>query len=40
VRGPRELERFHARVLQPNGRTIALDALYPEVKPRLPAVAE
>ncbi len=39
VRSPRELKRFHAQVVQPNGRTIALDALYPVVKPHL-AIAD
>ncbi|MGB5809941.1 MAG: FMN-binding glutamate synthase family protein, partial [Polyangiales bacterium] len=34
VRRPRELERFHALVVMPSGRTIALDALYPAVEPK------
>jgi glutamate synthase domain-containing protein 2 len=29
VRSPRELRRLHAQVVQPNGLTIGLDALYP-----------
>jgi glutamate synthase domain-containing protein 2 len=33
VRSPRELRRFHAQVVQPNGLTIGLDALYPEPAP-------
>jgi hypothetical protein len=31
VRSPRELRRFHAHVVQPNGLTIALNELYPEL---------
>ncbi|MGC1952337.1 MAG: glutamate synthase-related protein, partial [Gammaproteobacteria bacterium] len=31
VRNPRELRRFHARVVQPNGISAALSDLYPEV---------
>lgn len=34
VRNPRELRRFHARVVQANGISVALDELYPEVAPR------
>ena len=34
VRNPRELRRFHARVVQPNGLTVALDELYPGAEPR------
>ncbi len=34
VRNPRELRRFHARVVQPNGLTLALDTLYPEPQKR------
>jgi glutamate synthase domain-containing protein 2 len=30
AREPRELKRFHARVVQPDGRSVALDELYPE----------
>jgi glutamate synthase domain-containing protein 2 len=30
VREPRQLRRFHARVVQPDGRSVALDELYPE----------
>jgi hypothetical protein len=33
VRSPRELKRFYAHVVQPYGRPIALDALYPAVEP-------
>ncbi len=36
VREPRELRRFHARVVQPNGRSIPLSELFPDVEaPRL-----
>lgn len=35
VRSPRELKRFHAQVVQPNGRTLALDALYPPPVPMI-----
>jgi len=31
VRTPRELRRFHAQVVQPNGLTAPLSELYPEV---------
>lgn len=31
VREPRELKRFHARVMQPDGRSVALDELYPKL---------
>ena len=34
VREPRELRRFHARVVQSNGLSVALSDLYPEVQPR------
>ena len=34
VRHPRELRRFHARVVQPNGLTVSLDELYPEARAR------
>ncbi len=34
VREPRELRRFHARVVQSNGLSIALSELYPEVEPQ------
>jgi glutamate synthase domain-containing protein 2 len=34
VRSPRELRRFHAQVVQPNGLTVGLDALYPKPVPR------
>ena len=36
VRSPRELRRFHAHVVKPDGLTIGLDTLYPEV-PRRPS---
>ncbi len=34
VHSPRELRRFHAHVVQPNGLTVGLDQLYPEVAER------
>jgi glutamate synthase domain-containing protein 2 len=34
VREPRQLRRFHARVVQPNGFSVPLNELYPEVSPR------
>ena len=37
VRNPRELKRFHAQVVQPNGLTQPLNELYPDVKPKLHA---
>jgi glutamate synthase domain-containing protein 2 len=37
VRNPRELRRFHARIVQPNGVTAALNDLYPDIPPRAPA---
>ena len=30
VRNPRELKRFHAQIVQPNGLTISLNKLYPD----------
>ena len=36
---PRELRRFHARVVQTNGLSIALNELYREVQPRRPGKA-
>ncbi len=33
VRSPRELGRFHAQVVQPNGLTVGLDRLYPQALP-------
>lgn len=39
VREPRELRRFHARMVLDNGKSIALDELYPDVKPPLPQVS-
>jgi hypothetical protein len=35
VNEARELRRFHARMVLDNGKSIALDQLYPEVKPPL-----
>ncbi len=37
VRTPRELRRMHARMVQDNGRSLALDELYPEPAPAPPA---
>jgi glutamate synthase domain-containing protein 2 len=34
VRSPRELRRFHAQVVQPNGLTVPLSELHPDVPPR------
>ena len=34
VRNPRELKRFHARVVQSNGLSIALNELHPDVSPQ------
>jgi len=31
VRSPRELKRLHAQVIQPDGRILPLDQLYPDV---------
>jgi hypothetical protein len=31
VRHPRELKRFHAQMVQPNGLPVPLSELYPEV---------
>ena len=39
VREPRELRRFHARLVQTNGLSIALSELYAEVQPRRPGKA-
>ncbi len=33
VKSPRELKRFHARIVQANGRSLALDEIYPQKKP-------
>ena len=33
VREPRELKRFHARIVQPNGRSVPVDELYPYPAP-------
>ncbi len=30
VKSPRELKRFHARIVQANGRSVALDEIYPD----------
>jgi glutamate synthase domain-containing protein 2 len=35
VKEPRELRRFHCRVVGPNGLSMALDEMHPEVKPAL-----
>ena len=35
VKEPRELRRFHCRVVGPNGLSVGLDELHPEVKPAL-----
>jgi glutamate synthase domain-containing protein 2 len=35
VRNPRELKRFHAQIVQPNGLTVPLNELYPEVSTRV-----
>jgi glutamate synthase domain-containing protein 2 len=32
VREPRELKRFHARIVQPDGKSVPLDELYPYVE--------
>ena len=34
VAEPRRLRRFHCRVVQPNGRTVPLDELFPYPQPR------
>ncbi len=34
VRSPRQLRRYHARMVQDNGKSIPLNELYPDVKPR------
>ncbi|MGA7329230.1 MAG: FMN-binding glutamate synthase family protein [Rhodomicrobium sp.] len=34
---PRALQRYHCRIVQPNGRSIPLNELYPAVIPTLPA---
>ncbi len=39
VRSPRELRRFHAHVVQPNGLTTPMDELHPEVATRPMAIA-
>ena len=37
VTGPRQLRRYHCRIVQDDGRSIPLDQLYPEVTPRVRA---
>ncbi len=37
VREPRQLKRYHCRIVQDDGRSVPLDELYPEVRPRLAA---
>ena len=39
VREPRKLKRFHCRVVQPNGRSVPLDELYPDQTPAGQAAA-
>ncbi|MEM7562165.1 MAG: FMN-binding glutamate synthase family protein [Pseudomonadota bacterium] len=39
VQEPRQLRRFHCRVVQDNGRSIPLDELYPDQTPAEPAQA-
>ena len=36
VREPRQLKRFHCRVVQDDGRSVPLNELYPEVRPEEP----
>ena len=36
VHEPRELRRFHARIVQEGGHSVSLEDLYPDVKPPLP----
>ncbi len=38
VRSPRELRRFHARMVQPNGKSLSLDELYPYNEAKEPLV--
>ncbi len=41
VNEPRQLQRFHARIVTANGRSIPLDELYPDHDKRLqPSVAD
>jgi len=37
VREPRQLKRYHCRIVQDDGRSIPLDELYPDVRPPLAA---
>ena len=34
VAEPRQLQRKHVRLVQPNGRSVRMDALFPQVEPR------
>ena len=36
VQSPRELKRFHARIVQNNGRSLALNEVYPDIEPQQP----
>jgi glutamate synthase domain-containing protein 2 len=36
VREPRQLKRFHCRVVQDDGRSVPLNELYPDVMPEEP----
>jgi hypothetical protein len=40
VHEPRQLRRFHCRVVTDNGKSIPLDELYPDQLPSAPAPAE
>ena len=35
VRSPRDLKRFHARIVCENGKSLPIDELYPDAEPRL-----
>ena len=37
VSGPRQLRRYHCRIVQDDGRSVPLDQLYPDVRPRIRA---
>ena len=37
VSGPRQLRRYHCRIVQDDGRSIPFDQLYPDVTPRVRA---
>jgi glutamate synthase domain-containing protein 2 len=39
VREPRQLKRFHCRIVQNNGRSVPVNELYPDVMPSEPAAA-